>query len=172
MKKGEVAHTPPPPPPPLPPPALSTSPRGLPRLPSTKISSVTIGQRKSSLEQSIRDPVSFAEKRGAVALRDLRNMGLARAMRALDALRKHTPTKEEIDELGASDRLDTQVSQSEILCFFVYLGGEKSKLPRMLRVLRNEESGHRFTSPWPHPGLKDVCTGVLTYPPCSTTSIF
>lgn len=98
------------------------SPRGLPRLPSTiKISSATIGQRTSSLEESTRDPVSFAEKRGTVALHDLRNMGLAKSMRALDALRKHTPTKEEIDDLGASDRLDTQLSQLgtvENLVFF------------------------------------------------------
>jgi len=172
MKKGEVAHTPPPPPP-LPPPALSTFPRGLPRLPSTKISSATIGQRKSSLEESIRDPVSFAEKPGAPALHaGLRNMGLARAMRALDALRKHTPTKEEIDELGASDRLDTQVSQLGIFCFFVYLGGEKSKLSRMRIVQRNEESGYIGLPPWPRPGLRDVCAGVLAYPPCSTASIF
>lgn len=36
-------------------------------------------------------------------------MGLTRAMRALDALRRHNATQEEVDVLGISGRLDVQV---------------------------------------------------------------
>ena len=113
MKESKGAHVLAPTPPPLPPPPVKTPSRDL---TSTNVrkSSVKNGQRKV-LEASSGDPVSFLEKRSLTKIYDLREMSLARAMRALDALRKHTSTRAEIEELGASERLDVQVCNSYIV---------------------------------------------------------
>lgn len=43
---------------------------------------------------------------------DLRGMGLTKAMRVLDGLRKHNATEEEGEMLGAGGRLDVQVTSN------------------------------------------------------------
>ncbi|CAM9545029.1 unnamed protein product [Ectocarpus sp. 4 AP-2014] len=98
----EPSPTPPPPPPPPPPlPSLA-----LPRL-SLSSMQVSLCNFLGVVGRSPKTAVSFVEKDLPV-LEDLRRLGLTKAMRALDGLRKHNATKVEEIMLGASGRLDTQ----------------------------------------------------------------
>lgn len=84
---------------------------------------MTLSQPGDTLERRVL--VAGTEKKTFVqqddrhrpALDELRNMGLPRAMRTLDGLRKHSPTEAEGESLGASGRLDVQVGY--ILCMTV-----------------------------------------------------
>lgn len=105
-------NSPPPPPPPPhnrqqrpqpPTPLLQATPTLIPPLSAVQASLSSFFAKKRNVEQR-----NFADKLRPTP-EDIQRLGLTRAMRALDSLRRHNATPAEEDALGASGRLDVQV---------------------------------------------------------------
>lgn len=106
----------PPSPPPLPPPAVAPFHHKIPsgglRTGLKPIGGILLG---GALQGGSAVLVSFADRRKTKpTAQDLRGLGLMKAMRSLDSLRKHVVAEEEAETLGVSSgRIDVQVCSFE-----------------------------------------------------------
>lgn len=105
-------HSPPPPTPPQRPQPPSPPPPHAPRMTSiTPLSAVQASLSNFFAKKRNDELRDFADK-VRPSLAGIQGLGLTKAMRAMDSLRRHTATAAEEEALGASGRLDVQVDNT------------------------------------------------------------